>query len=413
MEISFAGAADEVGRSAIVIENKEKILLDYGLKLNHNEEPEYPAKVDPNHVFISHAHLDHIGAVPFLSKHGYIGNFYATDLTIDLMRVMLEDSAKISKMEGYNVRYSKKDVRDTLNKSISVPYGKTLNFKNFSAKFVDAGHVPGSAGIVVETGGKTIFYTGDLRVEDTRLVHGMKEFPKADILVIESTYAERNHPNREEEEKRFLDAVKTTMENGGVALIPAFALGRSQEMLMLLEGLKYPVYIDGMAREATNIIKNYKSYLKDGSRLDKICKNVGFVKDNKQREQITEEPCAIVTTAGFVQAGPSVFYIRQLCLRKNSSILIPGFQVEGSPGRQLLEHGTYNLDGETVNVGLHVDKFDFSAHGDRSELLKTINNVGPEKVFVVHGDNCGKFAGELKEMGFEAFAPEMGSKFSL
>ncbi len=413
MEISFAGAAREVGRSAIIIENKEKILLDYGLKLGHSEEPEYPAKVDPNHVFISHAHLDHIGAVPFLNKHGYTGTFYATDLTIDLMRVMLEDSAKIAKMEGYNIRYSKKDVRDTLNKSISVPYGKTLNFKNFSVKFVDAGHVPGSAGIVVETGNKTIFYTGDLRVEDTKLVHGMKEFPKADVLVIESTYAERNHPDRKQEEKRFLDAVRTTLESGGVALIPAFALGRSQEMLMLLENLKYPVYLDGMAREATNIIKNYKSYLKDGSLLSKICKNIGFVKDNREREKIIEEPCAIVTTAGFVQAGPSVFYIRKLCLKKNSSILIPGFQVEGSPGRQLLEHKTYNLDGETINVGLRVDKFDFSAHGDRSELLKTIKNVDPAKIFVVHGDDCEKFASELKEMGYDAFAPETGNKFPL
>ncbi len=413
MEISFAGAANEVGRSAIVIENKEKILLDYGLKLNHNEEPEYPLKVSPNHVFISHAHLDHIGAAPFLTKHGYTGSIYTTDLTIDLMRVMLEDSAKIAKMEGYNVRYSKKDVRDTLNKSISVPYGKTLNFENFSARFLDAGHVPGSAGIVIETGGKTIFYTGDLRVADTRLVNGMKEFPKADVLVIESTYAERNHPDRKEEEKRFLEAIRTTLENGGVALIPAFALGRSQEMLMILEDLKYPVYVDGMARELTNIIKNYKSYLKDGKLLDKICSKIGFVKDNRQREQIIEEPCAIVTTAGFVQAGPSVFYIRKLCLRKNSSILIPGFQVEGSPGRQLLEHKTYNLDGETVNVGLRVDKFDFSAHGDREELLHTINKVSPEKVFVIHGDNCEKFAAELKEMGFEAFAPEIGNKFSL
>ncbi len=413
MEISFAGCGREVGRSAIVIENKEKILLDYGLKLGHSEEPEYPLKVNPNHVFISHAHLDHIGAVPFLAKHGYTGSVYTTDLTIDLMRVMLEDSAKIAKMEGYNVRYSKKDVRETLNKSIGVPYGKTLNFKNFSARFLDAGHVPGSAGIVIETGNKTIFYTGDLRVADTRLVSGMKEFPKADALVVESTYAERNHPDRKEEEKRFLEAVRTTLESGGVALIPAFALGRSQEMLMILEDLKYPVYVDGMAREVTNIIKNYKSYLKDGSRLDKICSKTGFVKDNRQREKIIEEPCAIVTTAGFVQAGPSVFYIRKLCLNKNSSILIPGFQVEGSPGRQLLEHKTYNLDGETVSVGLSVDKFDFSAHGDRAELLHTINKVNPEKIFVVHGDNCEKFASELKGMGFEAFAPEIGNKFPL
>ena len=168
-----------------------------------------------------------------------------------------------------------------------------------------------------------------------------------------------------------------------------------------------------MAREATNIIENYKSYLKDGKLLGKICENVGFVKDNKQREQIIEEPCAIVTTAGFVQAGPSVFYIRRLCLRKNSSILIPGFQVEGSPGRQLLEHKTYNLDGEVIKVGLRVDHFDFSAHGDRTELLKTINKVNPGKTFVVHGDNCEKFASELKEMGFEAHAPEIGNKFSL
>ncbi|MBI4167409.1 MAG: MBL fold metallo-hydrolase [Candidatus Aenigmarchaeota archaeon] len=413
MEISFAGAADEVGRSAIVIENKEKILLDYGLKLSHNEEPEYPLKVNPNHVFISHAHLDHIGAVPFLNKHGYVGNFYTTDLTIDLMRVMLEDSAKIAKMEGYNVRYSKKDVRETLNKSISVPYNKTLDFRNFSATFVDAGHIPGSAGIVIETGGKRIFYTGDLRVADTRLVSGMKEFPKADALVIESTYAERSHPDRKEEEKRFLEAVRTTLESGGVALIPAFALGRSQEMLMILEDLEYPMYVDGMAREATNIIKNYKSYLKDGNHLSKLCENIGFVKDNRQREQIIEEPCAIVTTAGFVQAGPSVFYIRKLCLRKNSSILIPGFQVEGSPGKQLLEHKTYNLDGETLNVGLRVDKFDFSAHGDREELLHTINKINPEKVFVIHGDNCEKFASELNGMGFESFAPQIGNKFSL
>ncbi len=413
MQISFAGCSREVGRSAVVLEHKDKILLDYGLKLNHKEEPEYPLKLQPTHVFVSHAHLDHTGAVPFLTKHGYTGSVYATDLTLGLMRVMLEDSAKISKMEGYNIRYSKKDVRETLNKGISVPYRKTLNFKNFSASFFDAGHIPGSAGILVEMAGKRVFYTGDLRLKDTRLVNGMKEFPKAGVIVVESTYADRYHPDREKEEKRFLSTVRATVESGGVALIPSFALGRSQEMLLLLEDLKYPVYVDGMAREATNIIKNYKSYLRDGGRLDKVCKRVNFVKDNRQRERIAEEPCAIVTTAGFVQAGPSVFYIRKLCLRKNSAILIPGFQVDGSPGRRLLEHGTYDLDGENIKVGLRVHRFDFSAHGDRKDLLAAIGRVNPEKVFVVHGDKCEEFASELSGMGFDARAPEIGDSFPL
>ncbi|MFH0890050.1 MAG: MBL fold metallo-hydrolase [Candidatus Aenigmatarchaeota archaeon] len=413
MEISFAGAAMEVGRSAIVIEGKERVLLDYGLKLSHPEEPEHPLRVEPSHVFVSHAHLDHIGALPFLTKRGYIGSFYATDITLDLMRMMLEDSAKISKMEGYNIRYSKKDVREVLSKGIGVPYGKTLNFKSFSATLFDAGHIPGSAGIMIEMAGKSVFYTGDTKANDTRLVKGMSKFPRADVLVTESTYAGRQHPDRHEEEKRFIFAVRETVESGGVALIPTFALGRSQEMLLMLEDLKFPVYLDGMAREATNIIKNYKSYLNGGGKLAEVCKDVNFIKDDKQRERIIEEPCAIVTTAGFVQAGPSVFYIRRLCLRKNSSILIPGFQIEGSPGRRLLDHGTYNLDGEDIVVGSRIERFDFSAHGDNDEIVRTVKKINPEKVFVVHGDSCEAFASELAALGFDAVAPELGSKFSL
>ncbi len=413
MEISFAGAAMEVGRSAIVLEGKSRVLMDYGLKLSHPEEPEHPLHVEPSHVFISHAHLDHIGALPFLTKRGYVNSFYATDITLDLMRMMLEDSAKISKMEGYNIRYSKKDVREVLGKSIAVPYGKTLNFKDFSATMFDAGHIPGSAGIRIEMEGKSVFYTGDTKAKDTLLVKGMSKFPEADVLVTESTYAGRQHPDRNDEEKRFMSAVRETVESGGVALIPTFALGRSQEMLLMLENLGFPVYLDGMAREATNIIKNYKSYLSGGGKLAEVCKNVNFIKDDKQRESIIDKPCAIVTTAGFVQAGPSVFYMRRLCLRKNSSVLIPGFQIEGSPGRRLLDSATYNLDGEDVSVGARIERFDFSAHGDNDEILRIVKKINPEKVFVVHGDRCDLFASELSGMGFDAVAPELGSKFKL
>ncbi len=419
MKISFLGAAGEVGRSAILVSDKQKILLDYGIKINPDSKGiELPHKTVPDFVFVSHAHLDHIGAVPYLIKYGYKGLFYASELTFQLGRIMLEDSAKIAHEEGYPARFSKADIQKTLERRFSMNYDKLVNFGEFSAKLVDAGHIPGSAGIFMKfnSNKKTLFYTGDIRLTDTRLILGAKKVPKCDILITESTYGEKDHPDRRDEERRFANLVKETVEQGGTVLVPTFALGRSQEMLLILHhhiSEKYPVYLDGMARGTTDVIKKYYSNLRYEDELEEVCKKIKFIKNNEERKKILQKPGIIVTTAGYMQAGPSVFYMRELCLRKESSVLIPGFQVEGSPGRKLLETGKYDLDEEEITVGMKIEKFDFSAHGDRKELLEIVRRASPEKVFVIHGDRCNEFAHDIKRDGTDAVAPELGEEFEI
>jgi Cft2 family RNA processing exonuclease len=217
----------------------------------------------------------------------------------------------------------------------------------------------------------------------------------------------RDHPDRKSQEEEMIRIIEDTLAQDGVCLISAFAVGRSQEVLLVLDkyGIDYPLYLDGMAKKATTIINQYQNFLKEPKSLDEALKKVQYVSSEKFRKKIIKQPCVIVTTSGLLEGGPVVSYLKRLYDKRNCSLILTGWQLEGTAGRILLETGHYIAKDLDLEVKMFVKRLDFSAHLGRSELFDFIEKINPEKIFCVHGDHTEEFASELREKGFDAIAP--------
>ncbi len=425
MNLKFLGGAMEVGRSGVLLDTgSEKILMDYGIKIVSQAEgplqsPKIPIatnlKLDA--MLLSHAHLDHSGFVPNLYNRGYRGPTYSTATTFDLAKVLLNDSIKLADLRNQEKYFFKKDLKKMEKNEYRITHGQQFYIGKTSVGVYDAGHIPGSVSFHLNTGKKSIVYSGDIKSRDTELLRGLEKIREnTDILIMESTYAQRDHPDREVQEKRLTDAVRETLDKGGTAMIPCFAVGRAQEVLLILQkyGLdKYPIYLDGMSVAATEIILRYPELINQPKKLKKIYSTITKVHNNRQRSAITKKPCIIVTTSGMLNGGPIAYYLGKLYNRKDCSLTLTGFQVPGSAGHGLLETGNYVTDDKSFKVKCNIDFIDLSAHSGRKELFEYVQMIDPEKVFVIHGDSCDRFARELAEKGYDAYAPERGEKCDL
>lgn len=419
-KISFLGACGEVGASGILVDTeKEKILIDYGLKLQ--EKPlKYPKEIDEklNAVIISHAHLDHMGAIPSLYSKGQIFPCIGQEITKDFSKILWKDSIKIAKNENEELKFTEKDVKKALKKYQISTYRKTFKIGKARITTFDAGHIPGSAMVMIENSGKKVLYSGDFNDQDTRLINGCDlEIPNVDILIIESTYADKEHPNRKNEERRILESIYETLENDGIAIIASFAISRAQEILLVLEkyGIKVPVYIDGMAEDSTKIINKYPNLQKEYNSVKNAISKMGvkFIEHPNQRKKVLKKSCIIITPSGMLTGGSVVYYIKKLHKREDCSLILTGFQVPGTEGYNLLKTGRYTNEEIDVKLNMNVKKFDFSAHASRRGLLKLIETTAPKRVFCIHGEHTEKFAKELESMGYDASSPKLGEIFNL
>jgi len=412
MKIHCLGGCREVGGNAFLIDDKEQILLEFGMVVEEQRMPIMPKKVDM--CLLAHAHLDHCGSVPTLSRLGQFPPVYATSATFDQSYLVLNDSMKVARLKGKEPNYTKNDVKKMAQNEIRVDYNEKLQIDSGSIEIHDAGHIAGSTMFVVETGGKRILYTSDFGMTDSRLVSGadLNKIKDIDILMIESTYASRDHPDRKQTEKEFLETVVNTIENGGIALIPAFAIGRSAEILMVLDSIKhdFPVYLDGMAKTATNITMDYPEFLRDPRALQRAINNTTFIKRNEQRKQIIKEPCAIVTTGGCLDGGPAAMFMNYLWNRPDSSLLFTGYQIPRTAGRYLIDTGRYVNEEVDFKVKMNMKQFDFSGHAGRSQLFDVVKKLRPPEVICMHGDHCQRFATEISGRfeGTTAIAPKLG-----
>ncbi|MEM5776862.1 MAG: MBL fold metallo-hydrolase [Candidatus Aenigmatarchaeota archaeon] len=404
MQICFQGSAKEVGRSSILIKGDKNILLDHGLKpLPKGVEFPLPIKDKVDAAFISHGHLDHLGAIPLIKTQ-----IYGTEITSHFTRLLLTDTIKIAKQDGYFLGFDEEDVNYIFKNYQPIDYNEEIEIGNNIIKPIDAGHIPGSCMFLIEDSFRML-YTADFKLSDTRLMKGADVKEEADVLIMESTYSDKEHPNRLKEEERFIEFINETLDNNGVMLLPAFAISRTQELLLILNeyGIKTPIFVDGMAISATEIInaypelqKNYNSLKKAIQRLD-----IRYV-EPQQRKKIIKESCIIIAGSGMLEGGTMIEYVKRLHNKDNCSIAFTGFQVPGTAGYNLLKTGRIQIDGKELNVEASVKKFDFSSHASRSELFKLIKKVSPQKIFCVHGEKTEEFANELKELGFEAIAPD-------
>ena len=417
IKIKFLGGTGEVGRSAIAVKSsKTQILLDYGVMLNH--EPGFPMHISPrevNAIILSHAHLDHSGSIPIFHVRGHTP-VYGTPPTFDFTKLLISDLIRVS---GYYLPYEYIDLENMLSCYVKTGYREPIKIGDLEVELLNAGHIPGGAQTIISGSEKRILYTSDINAVETRLLEGADQsYDGIDTLITESTYAYRDHVDRSEVEKRFMERVRETVEGGGIVLVPALSVGRSQEVLLILKAhnFEYPVIVDGMAEDANEILLSHPDYLRNPKLFAEAMHKTHWVKGWRERRLAIKKPGVIVSPAGMLKGGHAIFYMNKVAKKGNNAIFLVSYQIPGTPGRKLLETKKFILNGKIRKVDADVEHFDFTSHSGRKQLLETAKRSGCTKAFTIHGaeENCQVFASLLKdELGIDAVAPKPGDVFKV
>ncbi len=416
MKIKFFGGAQEVGRSAIMINDGINLMLDYGTMLGNTIR--YPISIPKvNAVILSHAHIDHSGSVPALFNGADVP-ILGTKPTHEFSMLLLKDTLKIAQNNKIPANFNKRQMDQFDRSFVEIDYGNTKRIGDMEVTLYDAGHICGSAITSINRlnakSDNRIVYTGDLKLSPQTL-HKGSDIIKSDILIIESTYALREHTSRDKLITNFIDDIKSTLDNGGTALLPVFAVGRSQELLSILHknGLSDRVYVDGMATKATDIVLKNKRFIYNQTILENAARQAIWINDESKRDEALEEPSIILTTAGMLNGGPVLNYIRRL--NKDSHIFLTGYQVEGTNGRSLLEKGVVEIDNRIVKITTPVSYHDFSAHAGMGDLHEYVKKSNANTVICVHGDKDDilSFVDYLTNEGIKAYAPAVGDTIEI
>ena len=445
IRVTPLGGAREVGRSCFLLQSPESnILLDCGINTAASGTDRFPdfraAKLEIemlDAVIVSHAHLDHCGFLPYLYKYNYEGPVYCTEPTRDMMTLLLVDAVEIGEREDKELPYSAKEIQKMIKHTIPLEYQEVADITpDTRITLYDAGHILGSSMIHLHMGEglHNLVYSGDIKFGDTRLLEAANfEFPRAETLIVESTYGGRYdiQPHRKDAEKLLLSIIQDTVQKKGKVLIPVFSVGRSQEVMIVLENfarfgeIDVPVYLDGMIWEATAIHTLYPEYLKKHIRHRIFNGQNPFLAETfskvkpKQRQEIikSEDPCIILATSGMMTGGPSVEYFKAFAEDERNTLCFVGYQGEGSFGRRLqngLSEMVIDRNGRTASlkINMSVKTIDgFSGHADRRQILGYCKKIHPKpkKALVVHGEEkkTQNLASTLNEMfGFDAVAPQ-------
>ncbi len=423
IRVTPLGGAQQVGRSSLLLQTPgSNVLVDCGINVAAQGNERFPdframklAINELDAVVISHAHLDHCGFVPYLYKYCYDGPIYCTEPTRDLMALLVLDAVEIGVKGQNELPFGSKEVRNMVKHTIPLEYGEVADITpDIHLTLYPAGHILGSSvcHFHIGEGLHNLVYTGDFKFGDTRLLEAANyDFPRVETLIMESTYGGRydTQPKRRDAEHLLIDTIKKTIANGGKVLIPVFAVGRSQEVMMVLEhayrhkDLKVPVYIDGMIFEATAIHTSYPEYLKKHIKHQVfngynpfLVDSFEKVKGRKQRKEIidSDEPCIIIATSGMMTGGPSVEYFRALAEDERNTLCFVGYQAEGSLGRRIM-NGVKELviddNGKTrgLKPKINVTVIDgFSGHADRRQLLGYAKKLHPrpKRAIMMHGE---------------------------
>jgi len=383
--------------------------------LNHT--PGFPMHVPPKEVdaiIVTHSHLDHSGAVPIF----HIGErkpVYGTRLTFNLTNVLIKDFIHLS---GYYLPFEYLELRSMMRSRKDINYREEAAVGDIKFELLNSGHLPGGASVLVEASGKRLVYTSDFNAVETRLLPPADlDYGEIDALIIESTYADEDHTPRKELEERFVEEVTNVVESGGTVLVPAFSVGRAQEIACILAAyhFEYPVVLDGMAREASRIMMGHLDFVKDPKLFMDGVHLASWIESWRERKEAAKRPGVIISPAGMLKGGPAASYIQTVGKRSNNAIFLVGYQIPGTPGRELLDKGHCVIDGKMRKVKAKIGFFDFSSHSGAKELKETVKSLkGEPKVYVVHGaeGNCPRFAKWIKEeTGLEAKAPQPGESF--
>jgi KH/beta-lactamase-domain protein len=452
VRITTLGCCREVGRAAFILSTADtRILVDCGDKPGAEGEVPYlqvpealgAGASNLDAVILTHAHLDHSALIPLLFKYGYDGPIYCTEPTRDLMGLLTLDYLDVAAKEGRTPPYESEMVREAIKHCISLEYGDVTDIApDIKLTFHNAGHILGSAvsHFHIGDGLYNVAFSGDIHYDDTRLFNGaVNEFPRVETLVMESTYGGRNdyQTDQEDAEKHLVKVINDAYDSGGKVLIPAFAVGRSQEIMLVLEEAmrkgkipEMPIHLDGMIWEATAIHTTYPEYLRDNLR-DRIFHDDEnpFLADyfnhidrgEDERQEVTDGDQAIIlSTSGMVTGGPIMSWLRHVGNDPDSTMMFVGYQAQGTLGRRIqngwdeIPINNRNNGGRsnTMTMKMNIQTVDgFSGHADRQGLENFVRtmNPRPEKVLCVHGDE--KSTQDLSsalyhEFNMRTFAPK-------
>lgn len=464
MKIQFLGAAHEVtGSCTLLTVCGKRILVDCGMEQGADiyENCDLPVAANTiDCVLLTHAHIDHSGKIPFLKANGFEAPVYATLATCKLCNIMLMDSAHIQEFEAewrnrkakrngesdYKPLYTADDVTAVLKDFTPCDYNTEYEiFEGVKIKFIDAGHLLGSASIeivVTENGvTKTLLFSGDVGNVDRPLIRDPQKPQKADIVVIESTYGDRIHGERADYVSQLSRIIGETLDRGGNVVIPCFAVGRTQEMLYLIRTIKekglikghggFPVWVDSpLAVEATEIYSAGLTDYYDTETLELLKKGINPILFPDLKVAVTSEdsklintdptPKVILSASGMCEAGRIRHHLKHNLWREESTVLFVGYQAEGTVGAKLVDGApTVKLFGEEIRVRAKIEQMEgISGHADHDMLIGWLKNIAPapERVFVNHGNDtvCDSFARDVENaLGCTATAPYNAAEFDL
>lgn len=424
MKVTFLGGASEVGASCTLVEvGGKRILVDAGVRMGEGDALPDLAKLQEGGavdlVLLTHAHTDHIGALPLVHLAYPKVPVLTTAPSLALMRILLQDALKIMEMRWGRERelplYPEHAVEGLLRQVQTVaPCEAVPLFEGqLRATWTPSGHVLGACSILLDTSEGKLLFTGDYSIDTQRTVEGML-LPAGPVqaVITEATYGNRIHVSRKAEEKRLAEAVAGVVEQGGKVLIPAFALGRAQEVLLILleaqrkrEIPRFPVYVDGMVKSVCSVYAGFPEFLSRSLRKRVMADGNPFFGEGlahavlpTQREQLVKgEPCVFVASSGMLTGGPSCFYAQALAGEEKNAIFITGYQDEESPGRRLLDlvdqkERVLRMQGQAVTVACRVEKYNLSAHADCAQMLGVLDRLRPADVYLVHGDEEARAA---------------------
>lgn len=434
IRITALGGFQEVGRSAILLQTREsQVLLDCGINPGSSEPLDAFPRLDApqfdldslDAVVISHAHLDHCGFLPFLFKYGYDGPVYCSAPTSNLMTLLQLDYLDVASKQGFMAPYDQKDVRETVLHTMPLRYGSVTDVApDVRLTLHNAGHILGSSLVHLHIGEgiHNVVYTSDYKFAPTMLLEpAVTEFPRVETIITESTYGATQDimPSRMEAEEKLVSIINNTLNREGKVMIPVPAVGRAQEIMLIIDGYMHrgllkeaPVFLEGMISEATAIHTAYPECLAREVRNSILHEGINpfqsdyftIVEHPSAREEIIEgKPCIIIATSGMLEGGPIIDYFRELASDERNTVIFVSYQIEGTLGRRvqkgLAEAPMMNNEGkmEVIKIRLGIDSIEgFSGHSDRRQIINYIHRVSPkiEKIIVCHGERmkCSSIA---------------------
>ena len=421
------GGFGQVGRSSMLLSTPEsKILIDCGINPGARSPMDAFPRLDSlditlddlDAVVIGHAHLDHTGFLPTLCKYGYKGPIYCTEPTLPMMNLIQLDAIKVATAQGRTPIYSERDVKQIMKQTITLPYGTVTDISpDIKLVFANAGHILGSAlcHFHIGNGNHNFVYSGDIKFGKSILFEAASwNFPRVETLLIESTYGlkEDIQPTRQEVESAFINAVNNTLADDGKVLIPIPAVGRAQEIMMVIdhymksgEMVEAPVFTEGMISEASAIHESYPEYLArelkqkiletDDNPFDsEYFTNIEHA-DSREEPMRENSPCIILATSGMLEGGPVLEYFKNIAPDKKNKVLFVSYQVNGTMGRRVLDGSKQvsmlGKEGkvEVVTINCSVEKLEgFSGHSDYNQLMSFVQRLRPKlrRVLVNHGE---------------------------